>query len=186
MNRLTPLQKGLLLTALHLLLVSSLGGVLLLDRARLPRVWVKTMPYDPDLPIRGRYASLQLEIMIPGGIQLTDEERKQREDAQKGTYHWTPTFYRNVDLKTENGKLIVVVSEQGRHAVQVREPVEGQEQFMLTEPVVFFLPEHVLDPTFRKRGEELWVEVTVPPKGPPRPIQLAVKKDGQFTPLGLQ
>ncbi|MBI2681988.1 MAG: hypothetical protein HYX26_02000 [Acidobacteriales bacterium] len=137
MNRLTPLQKGLLLTLLHLLLVSSLGAVLLMDRARLPRVWVKTMSYDPDLPIRGRYASLQLEITIPGGIQLTDKERKQVEEAQKATYRWTPTFYRQIDLKAENGKLIGVVSEGGRHNVQIRDLAEGQREFMLSEPVVW-------------------------------------------------
>ena len=32
-------------------------------------------------------------------------------------------------------------------------------------------------------GEELWVEVTVPPAGPPRAIQLAVSGNGNFTPI---
>jgi hypothetical protein len=51
------------------------------------------------------------------------------------------------------------------------------------EPVAFFLPEHAVDPSVRRAGEELWVEVTVPKRGPPRPIQLAVKRGESFTPL---
>ena len=51
------------------------------------------------------------------------------------------------------------------------------------EPLAFFIPEHVPDPSFRAPGEELWAEVTLPRKGPPRPIRLAVKKDGVLTPL---
>ena len=35
------------------------------------------------------------------------------------------------------------------------------------------------------RGEELWVEVTLPKQGGPRPIRLAVKKDGVLAPLEL-
>jgi hypothetical protein len=41
-------------------MVLSLTGKLLYDRATCPRVWVRTAPYDPSLPIRGRYLALQL------------------------------------------------------------------------------------------------------------------------------
>jgi len=50
----------------------------------------------------------------------------------------------------------------------------------------YFLPEHAIDPSRRQPGEELWVEVTVPTKGPPRPIRLAVKKGDAFTPLEIK
>jgi hypothetical protein len=53
-------QKALLLAAVQCLMVLSLTGKLLYDRATCPRVWVKTAPYDPNLPIRGRYLALQL------------------------------------------------------------------------------------------------------------------------------
>ena len=55
-----------------------------------------------------------------------------------------------------------------------------------TEPVVFFIPEKVPDPSIRPSGEQLWVEVTVPKEGPPRPIRLGVRKDGELTPLPLR
>jgi hypothetical protein len=31
----------------------------------------------------------------------------------------------------------------------------------------------------------MWVEVTVPAQGPPRPIRIAVKQNGALTPLKL-
>ena len=53
-------QKGLILAGVQCLMVLSLTGKLLYDRATCPRVWVRTTPWDPNLPIRGRYLSLQL------------------------------------------------------------------------------------------------------------------------------
>jgi hypothetical protein len=51
------------------------------------------------------------------------------------------------------------------------------------EPVLFFLPEHAMDPWSQAKGGELWAEVTLPRKGPPRPIRLAIKRGDTFTPL---
>src|SRR4029079_12082026 len=56
----TLLQKGLLVAGLHCVMVLSLTGKLLYDRATYPRVWVRTARWDPNLPIRGRYLALQL------------------------------------------------------------------------------------------------------------------------------
>jgi hypothetical protein len=52
----------------------------------------------------------------------------------------------------------------------------GEKLAVLAEPVAFFIPEHIPDPSRRQEGEELWAEVTIPKKGPPRPIRLGVKK----------
>ena len=56
----TNLQKGLILAGAQLALVASLAAKYAIDRARLTRVWVQTVAYDPNLPIRGRYLSVQL------------------------------------------------------------------------------------------------------------------------------
>jgi len=56
----TLTAKGLVLAALECALALSVGGKLLYDRATCPRVWVRTAPWDPDLPIRGRYLALRL------------------------------------------------------------------------------------------------------------------------------
>jgi hypothetical protein len=58
---------------------------------------------------------------------------------------------------------------------------------VLRVPVVFFIPPNVPDPAVRPAGEELWVEVSLPKRGAPRPIRLGVKKSGgEITPLDLR
>jgi hypothetical protein len=64
------LIKGLIIAAVQVGLVASLGAKLLYDRATRPRVWALAAPYDPNLPIRGRYVSLQLAVE-PRGLPET-------------------------------------------------------------------------------------------------------------------
>ena len=54
-------RNGLILAAIHLAIVGSLGVKLLADRAMLPRAWVRAAPVDPNLPIRGRYVQIRPE-----------------------------------------------------------------------------------------------------------------------------
>jgi hypothetical protein len=56
----------------------------------------------------------------------------------------------------------------------------------LSNPVDFYIPDTAADPTRLKPGQQLWIEVTLPPKGPPRPIQLALKDNGAWKPLAFQ
>jgi hypothetical protein len=159
----TPLVKGLVLGAVQVAMVLSLGGKLLLDRATLPRVWVRTMPYDPNLPIRGRYVSLSIAAEargFPAGA-----------------------IYGSARLAVEEGTLVARPDENGGNMVNT---FGNNATATLSQPIAFFIPEHIPDPSRRPAGEELWVELTVPPKGPPRPIQLGVKKDGVLTPLSLR
>jgi hypothetical protein len=152
----TTLQKGLILAAAHVALVLSLGAKLLVDRSTRPRVWVKTAPFDPSLPIRGRYVSLRLTVEIRGFPE--------------------GSVYAPAELSVEDGQLVATQSPDSNVHVMFGNP-------SLAEPVAFFIPENVPDPSRRQPGEELWVEVTVPGRGPPRPIRLGVKKDGVLTPL---
>ena len=57
-----PLYKGIALAVVHLLIVSSLGAKLLYDRATRPHVWVQAFSYDPETPLRGRYANIRLSF----------------------------------------------------------------------------------------------------------------------------
>lgn len=178
-----PLHKGLILCVVHLLMVASLGAKLLYDRSTRPRVWARAAPYDPSLPIRGRYVSLQLEVQardIAGPAEQNDEDR------------WTGRRI-PVVLSVENDQLAArrdpamagTEYAWGRDAVTFRPQAGGPLIAVLADPVLYFIPEHVPDPSRREPGEELWVEVTLPKKGPPRPIRLGVKKDGVLTPLDL-
>jgi hypothetical protein len=172
----TPWWKGLVIAVVHLALVGSLGAKLLYDRETRPRVWALTTPYDPDLPIRGRYVSLQVAVE-PRGFDDTDSQAGRQP--------------RRVFLRAEAGRLVAdAKSDEGsaaRSDLFVRFIQRGGESLaVLQEPVAFFIPEHVPDPSRRAPDEHLWVEVTIPKKGPPRPIRLGVKKgDGPIEPLDL-
>ena len=169
------LVKSIAIAAIHILIVLSLGGKLLHDRAHRPRVWVKTASVDPDLPIRGRYVTLSLEVPAPGGTRVPSPN-------DKDFYRSTP-----VDLAVENGRLVAHKSELPTDMYVTnwrgirRDPSVG-EVFLLTPPIAFFLPEHADFPRLQP-GEEIWAEVTIPRKGPPRPIQLALKKGKEWVPL---
>ncbi len=168
------ISKGLIVTLLHVLIICSLAGKLLYDRATRPRVWVKTGAVDPDLPIRGRYLTLSLEVQVP-----TEELYKGND---RGTYP------QGVDLAVEHGQLVAHSSADSSRlyvfmANRPRSRPESQTiPLMLTPPVDFFLPEHGVVPRL-EAGDELWAEVTVPKKGPPRPIALALKRGSEWQPL---
>jgi hypothetical protein len=168
----TSLQKGLLLAGAQVVLVASLAAKYAIDRARLPRVWVQTVAYDPNLPIRGRYLSMRLRVST--------------EDVYGSPRNFSGEMP-NVTLKVRDGQLVANLADHptGLH-VSRRIINRGAPVTALMEPVAFFLPEHAMDPSVRTAGEELWMEVTVPKTGPPRPIQLAIKRGESFTPLGLK
>ncbi len=188
------LRKGILLGGLHLVLVLSLGGKLLVDRATRPRMWVKTAPVDPSLPIRGRYVSLRVEVPVTG-VELP--ALRPRPSHLKDTDPWPPVW------ETHAVQVDLVPAPAGLTARKVPPSGKDDEAYVsnaflpendralprdqwivrLREPLAFFIPEHVPDPSVRSAGEELWVEVTLPKKGPLRPIRLGVKKNGVLTPL---
>jgi hypothetical protein len=163
----TAIAKGAILGAVQVAMVLSLGAKLLIDRSTLPRVWVKTAPYDPNLPIRGRYVSLSLLVEARGFEKIA---------AASGGDNARQWGWDKAQLSVEEGMLVARPLEQSDLIIR------GDR---LLEPVAYFIPEHAIDPSRRPRDEELWVEVTVPPKGPPRPIRLGVKKSGVLTPLDL-
>jgi hypothetical protein len=150
-------HRGILLAVLQCLLVLAVAGKYAWDRERLPRVWVRTVSIDPNLPVRGRYVSLRLEVNM------------QADPAAP------------VSLSIENGILTArhSATNRGSRVIAVR------NSWALVEPVAYFIPEHAPDPTRLRSGEELWVEVSVPPAGPPRPIRIGVKRDGALHVLPL-
>jgi hypothetical protein len=169
----TNLQKGLILAAAQMALVASLAAKYAVDRERLPRVWVPTVAYDPSLPIRGRYMRVRLCLAA--------------EDVDVSSGHFRGVMH-DVTLNVRDGHLVATAADHptGLHVTSQWAINRGPQVTVLMEPVAFFLTEHVMDPSIRRPGEELWMEVSVPKTGPPRPIQLAIKHDGSFTPLGLR
>jgi len=153
--------KGAILGVIQLALLLGIGGKLLVDGATLPRVWIRTTPYDPNLPIRGRYVSLQISA--------------EARDFKPGV------VYQGARFSVDGEKLLAYpANDSSAVMVLVNGPVAS-----VSQPVAFFIPEKIPDPSRRERGEELWMEVTVPRKGPVRPLRLGVKKDGVLTPLAI-
>lgn len=168
------LRNGLLLGTIQILIVLSLGGKLLYDRATRPRVWVLCQVYDPDLPIRGRYLTQRLQMTAEG---FTYKETQNHYNDWYENRNWAY-------LEVRDGQLIAkqVGSGPGEWVI-IRKTADG---IVATseEPALLFIPDTADIPALKK-GEEMWVEVTVPAKGPPRPIRIGIKKDGVITPLKL-
>lgn len=162
------MRKGLLVAVLHIMIVAALGGKLLVDRATRPRVWARTGPVDPNLPIRGRYVRLLIEVEPRNGLTVGPTRE-----------------VKPVALQVEGGRLVAVPSTESRlYARGVSR--DSQNVVVIDQPLAYFIPEHVADPSQRLPGEELWVEVTLPARGAPRPIRLGVKKDGTLAPLDVK
>ena len=169
--------KAWVVAGLHVAMIASLGAKMLYDRGTRPRVWAHVAPYDPDLPIRGRYVSLQIEVEAP---QIRVPAKG---DSEFSFMRWNLI---PVALSKENDRLIARRLEHSDQHIVFREVRPGHTAPMLYQRLAYFIPEHAADPSLRPADEELWVEVTLPKNGPPRPIRLAVKKkDGTFTPLPL-
>ena len=162
------LGKGLVVAAAQVALAASVGAKFLVDRANYPRVWVETAPYDPDLPIRGRYVSVAV---------LVDAKRDASPEADTKN---AEIFLAR--LEVQGDRLVAVEDDAGRHWVTQRNCGDAK-CWQLGDPLAYFIPEHGADPSRRPAGETLWVEVTVPPTGAPRPIRLGVMKNGTLTPL---
>ena len=187
---------SLVLLVVQLALVGSIAAKYFYQRWSCPRVWTHTVGYDPELVMRGRYLSLQL---IVDGCQSTLPSAKQA------------TFGRNVDgsanqmpygiapgqpvqfparLAVENNKLIAVripatdAPAKGESVFAI--PGASCDAMRLADPVNFYISELARSPLPLATGAELWIEVTVPPKGPPRPTQLALKQNGAWHPLAFQ
>ena len=181
MNR--NVAKGVVLAVVHVAMVASLGAKLLIDRTTYPRVWARAAPVDPDLPIRGRYVRLRLEATVGPGLDLSLPA-----PVVSGARTFTPPAQpRPVVLSAEDGALVARPASQGEDALMAHaRQHDGRVVAELETPIAYFIPDQVPDPSRRSAGEELWVEVTIPPHGAPRPIRIGVKKDGVLTALDLR
>jgi hypothetical protein len=183
---------SIVLLAIQLLLVSTIAAKYLYQRWTCPRVWVLAQGYDPELPMRGRYIQTQLRV---DGCQSTLPSAKAAQfprdfsgAVKPGPYMVRPMPVNfRADLKVENNRLIAV-QVQGDESGMVGEEVSAIpgapcDRMRLMTPVNYYISDTAKSPLPLKPGQELWIEVTVPPKGPPRPIQMAVKDNGVWKPL---
>ena len=145
--------------------------------------------------MRGRYLALRLTV---DGCQSTLPSAKNANFPRDVNGAVTPGPYVlrpqdvifRANLKV-NHNALVAVRVEGSEDSTAGEEVVGTagspcDQMQLESPIDFYISDTAQSPLPRKPGQELWIEVTVPPKGAPRPMQLALKDNGAWKPLDLK
>src|SRR5262249_33357721 len=168
--------KSIVLGTIQIALVVSLGGKLLYDRMMRPRAWALTQGYDPELPIRGRYLTQRLRMPAEGFAYTV---------ARNGASDWF--INRNWAYFEARGGMLIAKSRGAGPGgwIYLQRKTDGSLEAVSEQPVLVFIPEHAEVPALKPR-EERWVEVTLPAKGPPRPIRLGIKRNGTIEPLKLE
>jgi hypothetical protein len=181
------------LLAIQLLMVSTVAMKYLWQRWWCPRVWTRTVAFDPELPMRGRY--LSVELMVDGcRSTLPSAKAAQFPRDVSGAVKPGPYFMRPAGEVEFQGELKVV--DNKLIAVKIEDPAKAEagqtisawpgsqcDQMRLEKPVDLYIAEDAQSPLPVKQGQALWVEVTVPPKGPPRPLQMALNDNGVWKPM---
>ncbi len=168
-------QKGLVVLAIQLALVLSIGAKYAWERHHCPMVWARAAQVDPSQPLRGRYLAMSLHANgcgLPMGSGTSDLDRLHIEPWQ-GVRAW------HVVPAVRNGQLAPIVVDETR-AGPTQEFFLGADvpcdEGMLSGTSDFFVPEHAKAPLPLQKGQELWALVTVPPSGPVRPVKLAISR----------
>ena len=178
-------KTSLVLLLIQLALVSSVAAKYLYQRWSCPRVWTRAEIYDPTLPMRGRYLALHLTVDGCGNIYRSADQYK---DPRTAPYEILDSFPAMLSVK--NNRLVakrVAEPDHNNLLPTVMIPRNTPcEAFRLWQPVDFYIAEHAAIPAPLQPNQELWIEVTVPPRGLPRPIQLALKDGGAWKPLAFQ
>lgn len=163
----TTRRAGVVLALLQAGLLLLVGLTFWIERLTAPRLWALAQPVDPNLPIRGRYVSLRLRVPL-SGVETSGST--------------TPS----VILQGQGDRLVAENDGDGERYAGALIRRDGQTLVELSEPLALFIPPDVKDPSRRSPSDPLWVEVTLPRSGPPRPIQLGVMRGGRVRPLSLR
>jgi hypothetical protein len=187
-------KTSIALLVFQLAIVSSVAAKYFYQRATCPRVWTRANAFDPSLVMRGRYLSLRLTVDACGST-LPSAKQAQFPRNLDGVAGGTTFSVRSpvqfqATLGVKDNKLVAIRLQDPENTslgqTVAAWPGASCDAVLLADPVDFYIPEHATDPTFLKLGQELWIEVTVPSKGPPRPLQLAFKDNGIWKPLAFQ
>ncbi len=189
-------KTSIALLVIQLVIVSTIAAKYLYQRSTCPRVWTRTVAYDPELVMRGRYLTMQLVVdacqsTLPSANQATFPRNFNGvPNGMKYAIAAPQAVHFPARLAVKDNKLIAIrlpESDDNLSGQMVGAwPGNSCQNMRLDEPVDFYIPEHAQSPLPIKPGDELWIEVTVPPKGPPRPTQLALKQNGAWIPLTYQ
>jgi uncharacterized membrane-anchored protein len=178
---LTQRARGVVLLAIQLVLVLSIAAKYVYERKTCPRVWVRTAQIDPNLVLRGRYLALRLAL---DACALPHDPANLIGPSSTGWWRW------RVKPEAKEGRLVAVPVGDNVRPELIQElvllPNQPCNRAVLQDQADYFIDDKAKSPFPLKSNEELWVEVTVPPSGPPRPIQLAISNNAGFKPLVIR
>jgi hypothetical protein len=187
-------MRGFVLLTIQAALVLTTAGKYEWERHTRPMVWVRAEPFGAGadkmqtLNGEGRYGQVQLYV---NGCGLPTAKADVERDFEAPIDFGKPAMKSHRVLKiharltARNGSLIAVDAGELRAAdVQevswdMRRPCA---EARLLDIVDVYLPKSVPTPYTVKDGDTLWVLVTVPQSGPPRPVQLATSDAKGFHP----
>jgi hypothetical protein len=187
---------SLALLLVQVAIVSTVAVKYFYQRVTCPRVWTRTTVYDPEMLMRGRYVSVQ---MLVDGCKSTLPSAKQA--AMPRNVNGIPVGNAYTVQAPQQVQFPARLRVEGNRLVAIRIPEADAQSggqmvtawpgaacadLRLDAPVDFYIGEHAADPTPIHAGQQLWIEVSVPPNGPPRPIQLALKQGSLWTPLAYE
>jgi hypothetical protein len=188
-----PSRASAMLLAIQIVIVSSVAAKYFYERWTSPHVWTRGVIFGSQSTMGGRYFPITLKAngcghMPPPGPTVILEKQFNfgAEDEEIALY---PPPYQ-AKLRVSNNNLTAAWlpdDERSGTEVEVDYSQGGRcDVLLLVQPVPFYIPKRVEGRLSLRPGQELWIEVTLPPKGPPRPIQLALKDNGAWKPLAFQ
>jgi hypothetical protein len=174
----TQRSRGVVLLVVQFVLVLSIAGKYVYERKVCPRVWVRTAQFDPNLVLRGRYLALRLAV---DACALPHGATNLLGPGSSGAWRW------RVKPEAKEGRLVAASAGDEVRPELTQELMQWGNQpcdrAVLSQPADYFIGDRAKSPFPLKPQEEFWVEVTIPPSGPPRPIQLAISSGAGFKPL---
>jgi len=170
------------LLGIQMLIVCSVAGKYWYGRATYPRVWVRVQSFDPEMPVRGRYLALTPLVDACGLPRTSDRERFERYDDKRQPIQSSAYWTWRVTTHADKGALVVTAAKESAPMDVEFHFGDDCHRVRLLPSLDLFIPDTAKLPR-QEPHEEFWMEVTVPPAGPPRAIQLATSLDGKWQPL---
>lgn len=183
-------RNGVVVLAIQVALVLSIGVKYAWERHHCPMVWTAAEQYDPTQPIRGRYIALTLYA------SACDLGNKAESDFVRAP-HPKSEFRAWTAMEAKEWRVVPAVRDGELAPTLVDETRPGPTQQLkldrglpctsarLSGAVEYFIPGHAKFPFPLNDEQQLWALVTVPPSGPVRPVKLAVSDASGFRVLNL-
>src|SRR5206468_3689037 len=138
MNR----NRAILLAVIQVVLVLSVAGKYLYERNARPRVWVRAAQFDPNMPLRGRYLSLQLTVDACG---LPKQGSHQRQFIQGADQRFQGYREWRVKPVAREGKLLPVLATDHDRPEYTQTLTEwghvSCDRAVLSNSVDYFIPD---------------------------------------------